>query len=38
MRRAQCGRRSGHGGALGQPLLRVGEFALEVGDNLLRIG
>src|SRR5262249_28313560 len=26
------------GGAFGQPLLRIGEFALEVGDNLLRIG
>ena len=26
------------GGVLGQPLLRMGEFALEVGDNLLRIG
>ena len=26
------------GGALGQPLLHIGEFALEVGDNLLRIG
>jgi hypothetical protein len=27
-----------HSGALGQPLLRIGEFALEVGDDLLRIG
>jgi len=25
-------------GALGQPLLRIGEFALKVGDNLLLIG